>query len=44
MTATVFQPYIFALGVLTTVFSFLLIAVFLIVQIFRRIPKAAAAE
>ena len=32
MTATVFQPYIFALGVLTTLFSFVLIAVFLIVS------------
>jgi ABC-type spermidine/putrescine transport system permease subunit II len=32
MTATVFQPYIFALGVLTTLFSFLLIALFLIVS------------
>jgi len=32
MTATVFQPYIFALGVLTTLFSFVLIALFLIVS------------
>jgi ABC-type spermidine/putrescine transport system permease subunit I len=32
MTATVFQPYIFALGVLTTLFSFLLIALFLLVS------------
>ena len=32
MTATVFQPYIFALGVLTTLFSFLLIAIFLLVS------------
>jgi putative spermidine/putrescine transport system permease protein len=32
MTATVFQPYIFALGVLTTLFSFVLIAVFLLVS------------
>ena len=32
MTATVFQPYIFALGVLTTLFSFVLIALFLAVS------------
>ena len=32
MTATVFQPYIFALGVLTTLFSFVLIALFLLVS------------
>ena len=32
MTATVFQPYIFALGVLTTLFSFMLIALFLVVS------------
>ena len=32
MTATVFQPYIFALGVLTTLFSFVLIAIFLLVS------------
>ena len=32
MTATVFQPYIFALGVLTTLFSFVLIALFLVVS------------
>lgn len=32
MTATVFQPYIFALGVLTTLFSLVLIALFLLVS------------
>jgi len=32
MTASVFQPYIFALGVLTTLFSFVLIALFLVVS------------
>jgi ABC-type spermidine/putrescine transport system permease subunit II len=32
MTATVFQPYIFALGVLTTLFAFVLIVLFLIVS------------
>ncbi len=32
MTATVFQPYIFALGVLTTLFSIILIALFLAVS------------
>jgi len=32
MTSAVFQPYIFALGVLTTLFSFVLIALFLVVS------------
>jgi len=32
MTASVFQPYIFALGVLTTLFSIILIALFLAVS------------
>jgi putative spermidine/putrescine transport system permease protein len=32
MTSAVFQPYIFALGVLTTLFSFVLIGLFLLVS------------
>jgi putative spermidine/putrescine transport system permease protein len=47
MTATVFQPYIFALGVLTTLFSFVLIALFLLVSgvaVRRARAKAVQAD
>jgi ABC-type spermidine/putrescine transport system permease subunit I len=45
MTATVFQPYIFALGVLTTLFAFVLIALFLIVSgVAVRRARAKAVE
>jgi ABC-type spermidine/putrescine transport system permease subunit II len=46
MTSAVFQPYIFALGVLTTVFSFVLIVLFLIVSgiAVRRSRAKAIAE
>jgi putative spermidine/putrescine transport system permease protein len=47
MTATVFQPYIFALGVLTTLFSFLLIGIFLLVSgvsVRRSAAKTVAAD
>jgi putative spermidine/putrescine transport system permease protein len=46
MTATVFQPYIFALGVLTTLFSFVLIVLFLLVSgvAVRRARAKAVAD